>query len=62
MQDQTFDTQNYCNVNNPKAKDVVLDLSSIYDLVDPFRELNPDVKRFTWRKRTPFKQARLDFS
>jgi hypothetical protein len=29
--------------------------------VDPFRELFPDLQRYTWRKKTPFKQARLDF-
>ena len=33
----------------------------IYNLTDPFRELYPDPKRYTWRKRTPLKQARLDF-
>jgi hypothetical protein len=33
----------------------------IYNLTDPFRELYPDLKRYTWRKRTPLKQARLDF-
>jgi exonuclease III len=33
----------------------------IYYLTDPFRELYPDLKRYTWRKRTTLKQARLDF-
>ena len=26
-----------------------------------FRENNPELKRYTWRKRNPLKQARLDF-
>ena len=30
-------------------------------LVDPFRELNPEKRRYTWRKKTPLKQSRLDF-
>jgi hypothetical protein len=30
-------------------------------LTDPFRELYSDLKRYTWRKRTPLKQAKLDF-
>ena len=30
-------------------------------LVDIFRELHPESKRFTWRKKNPLKQARLDF-
>jgi hypothetical protein len=34
----------------------------IYNLTDPFRELYPDLKRYTWRKRTTLKQARLDFT
>jgi hypothetical protein len=33
----------------------------INNLTDRFRELYPDLKRYTWRKRTPLKQARLDF-
>jgi hypothetical protein len=33
----------------------------IYNLTDPLRELYPDLKRHTWRKRTPLKQTRLDF-
>ena len=31
------------------------------NLVDPFRELYEISKQFTWRKRNPLKQARLDF-
>jgi exonuclease III len=30
------------------------------DLVDSFRELNPDIKRYTWRGPAK-KQARLDY-
>jgi hypothetical protein len=30
-------------------------------LIDPFRELYPDLQRYTWRKINPFKMARLDF-
>ena len=32
-----------------------------FDLRDPFRELYPNLKRYTWRKRNPFQQARLDY-
>ena len=31
------------------------------DIIDPFRESNPQLKRYTWRRRNPLKQARLDF-
>lgn len=30
-------------------------------LIDYFRILYPDKKAFTWRRKTPFKQGRLDY-
>ena len=30
-------------------------------MVDPFRENFPRLKRYTWRKKNPLKQARLDY-
>ena len=56
-----IDYFNYLHVNNPNAREKVLEIIQERCLIDPFRELYPDLKRFTWRKRTPFKQARLDF-
>ena len=32
-----------------------------YNLIDPFREFNPDLKLFTWRCRRPLRQSRLDY-
>ena len=61
VQDQSLDTHNYRNINNPKAKDKILDLMDIHNLSDPFREMYPETKRYTWRKSNPLKQARLDF-
>ena len=31
-----------------------------HDLSDIYRDLHPNTKRFTWRRRNPVKQARLD--
>ena len=31
------------------------------DLCDIYRIRNPEAKRFTWRRKTPFKQRRLDY-
>ena len=31
------------------------------DLCDIYRLRNPDIRRFTWRRKTPFKQRRLHF-
>ena len=56
-----IDCCNYLHVNNPKARDKVLEIIDDRCLIDPFRQLYPDLHRYTWRKRTPFKQARLDF-
>ena len=52
VQNQELDTHNYIHINNMKVD---------YNLVDPFRELNGEMKIYTWRKPTPLKQARLDF-
>lgn len=56
-----IDCFNYVNINNPKARKTVLQLIENKNMVDCFREHNPDIKRFTWRKKKPLKQARLDF-
>ena len=61
VQDQILDTNNYVNVNNPRAKEYILTIKEDFSFVDPFRELHEQTRRYTWRKPTPLKQARLDF-
>lgn len=61
VQNQELDTYNYIHVNNPRAREYVLTMKDDLNLVDPFRELNEQTRRYTWRKPTPLKQARLDF-
>ena len=56
-----IDYNNYCHVNNPKAREKVLEIVDERCLIDPFRELFPNLHRYTWRKKNPLKQARLDF-
>ena len=51
----------YSNVNNPHARTKVLQIMSELDLIDMFRELNPEKRRFTWQRKNPIKQARLDY-
>jgi exonuclease III len=48
---QTLDTQNYCHVNNPKARDKLIEIMNDIHLVDYYRVLNPCNKIFTWRKK-----------
>ena len=61
VQDFDLDCDFYVNLNNPRAQERVVQLKFENNLVDPWRVLNPDSKRFTWRRTNPFKQARLDF-
>ena len=56
-----IDCFNYQHVNNPNARDKLLDIIDQYCLIDPFRELFPTLRRYTWRRKNPFKQSRLDF-
>ena len=59
--DPNLDLMNYRNNNNPKAQDTVLAIKDYFELSDVWREINPEVPRFTWRRPTPFQQSRLDF-
>lgn len=56
-----IDCSDYKNINNPKARKVLLEYIEMNNVIDPFREIQPQLKRYTWRKRNPLKQARLDF-
>ena len=55
------DYYNYKAINNPRAREKLLELMNTKYLVDPFREKYPTHKKYTWKKRNPCKQARLDF-
>ena len=59
--DPSMDSQNYININNPKARNVLIDTIEICDLIDTFRYKHPDTRRYTWRRKHPIKQARLDY-
>ena len=61
VQDFDLDTHNYVRVNNPTARNRVNQLKTNLGLIDPWREINPAEKSFTWRQPNPFKMARLDF-
>jgi len=57
----TIDYNNYKHINNPKAQEKLIGLISELDLCDVWREINPEIQRFTWRRNNPLQQARLDF-
>ena len=61
VMDPDKDCSNYKNLNNPKARLVVKNIMAEYDLVDAYRNIHPDKKRYSWRRKNPVKQARLDY-
>ena len=56
--DKELDSTNYKNLNNPKSRLEVLKLMDALNLKDVYRENNPNLKRFTWRRKNPIKQVR----
>jgi exonuclease III len=56
-----LDYHNYKHINNTKAQEKVLELSGELELVDVWREINPETLRYTWRRHNQRQQARLDF-
>ena len=56
-----IDLKNYLHINNPLARQELIDQMQIFNLVDIWRDLHPDEKKFTWRKFNQNKQSRLDF-
>ena len=59
--DPLLDSYNYKHINNPKARNTLIEMVETYNMIDPFRDKYPTLKRYTWRKKTPLKQARLDY-
>ena len=59
--DYTLDYYNYKHHNNIKAQEQVDNLMINLDLLDIWRELYPEMGRYTWRRNTPLQQSRLDF-
>lgn len=47
----SMDTYNYLHVNNPKARDKVLEIMEDLQMVDYYRILYPENKIYTWKKK-----------
>ena len=56
-----LDYKNYKTINNKNAREKLLDIINEEHLVDPYRDAHPELKRYTWRRKQPLQQARLDF-
>ena len=59
--DPIKDCYNYKTLNNPRSRQKVLELVNELNFIDVFRHLHPNQKRYSWRKKNPIKQARLDY-
>ena len=58
---ENLDCLNYTRINNPNARERVLQLSNKLNLIDPWRCQNPDKRFYTWRDHDSQKQSRLDY-
>lgn len=57
-----LDSYNYKHINNPRARQVVLNLIEEDNFVDIWRIMNEDTRKYTWRRLNPVKKlGRLDY-
>ena len=56
-----LDYYQYKSIGNPRARNKLLRTIEDENLNDIYRHLHSDTKRYTWRKKSPLKQSRLDF-
>ena len=59
--DPKQDSDNYRHINNPNARKQLIETLEKHNLFDVFRKMNPQLRRYTWRRKNPMKQARLDY-
>ena len=56
-----MDCFNYATQNNIQNAEVVQEIKNDFNLVDPWRIYHPNDNKYTWNRKNPIKQARLDF-
>ena len=59
--DPEIDTKGYQHVNNPRARQELLNKINELDLIDVYRNLNPTSRKYSWKKWGTSKFARLDY-
>ena len=62
--DPSIDGKNYKHINNKKARDRVGELINNLDLFDVWREENPELPKFTWKRKHNnriIQMGRLDY-
>ena len=50
------DSLNYVSENNIRAKQAFLELTYKHNLVDAWRYMHPDERKYTWLRKNPLKQ------
>ena len=55
----TLDSYNYKHINNPTTRDQVIEMINTNNMIDPFRENFPLLKRYTWRNPIETSKIRL---
>ncbi|GFO41731.1 tyrosyl-DNA phosphodiesterase 2 [Plakobranchus ocellatus] len=59
-----MDGENYLHINNPRARQAMHKLITNLNLIDAWRDENPESKKYTWRRLLSNKsvqKGRLDF-
>ena len=54
------DSLNYVSENNTQAKQSFLELTDKYNLIDAWRRMHPNERKYTWLRKNPLKAGRLD--
>ena len=54
------DSLNYVGENNVRAKQTFIEISNKYNLIDIWRHLHQEERKYTWLRKTPLKAGRLD--
>ena len=59
--DMNLDSFRYRGRNRPRAREKIFELMEVSKLKDVWRELNPNDRKFTWRRFNSIQQGRLDY-
>ena len=60
--DMKTDARNYKSVSNhPRSRENIRNLIDKLELVDVWRDIHPEKRKYTWRRFNTMKQARLDY-
>ena len=59
--DTNLDTFRYRQLNRKKSRNKLIEIMANSNLVDVYRETNPDKRAYTWRRFNTVQQSRLDY-